>query len=280
MAGTRRKQAPFARSAVIQASPGISEFSAMTGISAYTLRFFDQIGLLSPSRGENGYRRYHLGQVADAQMILLLQKARMPNGQIRDLLAQPRASTTVPQLLASQAILAAEIQALQQAHDMLARQIAMYEQAGQGEQQLDRPFIERLPASTCGLLTLETPQILDFFAGVATLADDPAWYLLYDYGFVLQRDEVSADGYPLRQMYTRVPAHIRQAGHTFPAGEVMGMYCRGSLENNAGVHTLLQEVRACGYQAGDQIRIENVSGPVLERNKRDFIIRILVPISR
>lgn len=259
---------------------GISEFARITGISAYTLRFFDQIGLLSPRRAENGYRRYHLGQVADAQMILLLQKARLSNAQISQLLSQPQAERTVPQLMASRETLAEEIRSLQQAHDMLARQIAMYQQSASGERQLDRPFIQQLPAVEVGLLTLDTPQILDFFAGVAEVANEPAWYLLYDYGFVLDRTKVRAHGYPLQQMFTRVPAHCQQAPHRFAATEVMGMYCRGSLENNPGVYTLLQQVRDCGYQAGNQIRIENVSGPVLERDKQDFIIRILVPISR
>lgn len=257
----------------------IGEFSELTGISAHSLRFFDRIGLLSPVRSGNGYRSYSSAQVAQAQMILLLQRAKLPNSRIRELLAGQLRADGARQLAQCRQALSQEIAALEQAHAMIGHQLTMLAQSERGMQQLDRPFVERVAASEVGILALDTPQILDFFAEITRLAADPAWYLLHDYGFILERDEVKADGYPLRRMFTRVPRHVAQSPHPLPAGEVMGMYCRGSLENNAAVHHLLGEVRACGYRPAGTIRISNVSGPVIERHKRDFIIRIDIPLA-
>ena len=61
----------------------IKEFEKITGISSHTLRFFDKIDLLVPIRSENGYRQYSLAQVAQAQVIILLQKARLPMLKLR-----------------------------------------------------------------------------------------------------------------------------------------------------------------------------------------------------
>lgn len=53
----------------------ISEFSRLTGIKRENLRYYDQIGLLSPEcRGENGYRYYAQGQLSTAYLIYSLRE--------------------------------------------------------------------------------------------------------------------------------------------------------------------------------------------------------------
>lgn len=59
----------------MQRSYTIKQFEKVTGVSAHTLRYFDKVGLLSPQREPNGYRRYSVAQVAQAEMIVLLQQA-------------------------------------------------------------------------------------------------------------------------------------------------------------------------------------------------------------
>ncbi|MGL4106881.1 MerR family transcriptional regulator [Clostridium sp. LP20] len=53
----------------------IKEFSRLTGIKRENLRYYDQIGLLSPEyRGENGYRYYTQRQLTSAYLILSLRE--------------------------------------------------------------------------------------------------------------------------------------------------------------------------------------------------------------
>lgn len=52
----------------------IREFARLTGIRPANLRFYDQIGLLSPElRGENGYRYYSRRQLSTAYLISVLR---------------------------------------------------------------------------------------------------------------------------------------------------------------------------------------------------------------
>ena len=51
---------------------GIKEVSELTGVSARTLRYYDQIGLLKPSKtSEAGYRYYGERELEILQQILL-----------------------------------------------------------------------------------------------------------------------------------------------------------------------------------------------------------------
>lgn len=53
----------------------IKEFSALTGIKRENLRYYDQIGLLSPEfRGKNGYRYYTRSQLTTAHLIISLRE--------------------------------------------------------------------------------------------------------------------------------------------------------------------------------------------------------------
>ena len=53
----------------------IKEFSHLTGIKRENLRYYDQIGLLSPElRGENGYRYYTKSQLTTAYLIISLRE--------------------------------------------------------------------------------------------------------------------------------------------------------------------------------------------------------------
>ncbi|MCQ2014783.1 MerR family transcriptional regulator [Clostridium butyricum] len=53
----------------------IKEFSALTGIKRENLRYYDQIGLLSPEfRGKNGYRYYTRSQLTTAYLIISLRE--------------------------------------------------------------------------------------------------------------------------------------------------------------------------------------------------------------
>jgi DNA-binding transcriptional MerR regulator len=69
----------------------IGEFSRLCHLSAKTLRYYHDIGLLVPADvdGETGHRRYQPGQVGDAHLIRRLRGLDMPLAEIRTVLAAP-----------------------------------------------------------------------------------------------------------------------------------------------------------------------------------------------
>jgi len=69
----------------------IGDFSRATRLSAKTLRYYHQVGLLEPARVDpgNGYRVYSAEQIADAQVIRHFRSLDMPVQLIQDVLAAP-----------------------------------------------------------------------------------------------------------------------------------------------------------------------------------------------
>jgi len=67
----------------------IGDFSRATHLSAKTLRFYHQVGLLAPARVDpgNGYRMYSADQIGDAQVIRNFRALDMPVQVIVEVLA-------------------------------------------------------------------------------------------------------------------------------------------------------------------------------------------------
>ena len=63
----------------------INEVEALVGITKKNIRFYEQEGLLSPSRSANGYRDYTEEDVTVLQQIKLLRKLDIPIEEIRRL---------------------------------------------------------------------------------------------------------------------------------------------------------------------------------------------------
>ncbi|WP_155346036.1 MerR family transcriptional regulator [Acrocarpospora pleiomorpha] len=69
----------------------IGEFSRLCHLGAKTLRYYHDIELLVPDAVDagTGYRRYSVGQVADAHLIRRLRDLDMPLAEIRQVLGEP-----------------------------------------------------------------------------------------------------------------------------------------------------------------------------------------------
>jgi DNA-binding transcriptional MerR regulator len=66
----------------------IGEFSNLSGVSAKTLRFYDEIGLLRPASVDprTGYRHYRAQQLEELASILALKSLGVPLADVRNLL--------------------------------------------------------------------------------------------------------------------------------------------------------------------------------------------------
>ena len=68
----------------------IQELSKLAGISARTLRYYDEIGLLHPSHTTNsGYRIYTTAQIDTLQQILFYRTLGFPLKQIQSMMQAP-----------------------------------------------------------------------------------------------------------------------------------------------------------------------------------------------
>ncbi|MCE3261227.1 MAG: Transcriptional regulator MerR family [Pseudoduganella sp.] len=68
----------------------VKQLSDMTGVTGRTLRYYDSIGLLKPSRlGDNGYRYYNEEALLRLQQILFYREMDVPLAAICDIMSQP-----------------------------------------------------------------------------------------------------------------------------------------------------------------------------------------------
>ena len=66
----------------------IKTVSKISGVSVRTLHHYDEIGLLSPKKQENGYRHYSEEDMSFLQMILFYKYLGFPLKKIKELLKQ------------------------------------------------------------------------------------------------------------------------------------------------------------------------------------------------
>jgi len=65
----------------------ISQLAGPTGFSPSTLRYYEQVGLLSAGRSGNGYRVYGEAEVARLRFIARAKRLGLPLGEIRELIS-------------------------------------------------------------------------------------------------------------------------------------------------------------------------------------------------
>ena len=96
------------------------ELAQLSGVSVRTLHYYEEQGLLHPTRRDNGYRDYGVEEVQRLQQILLYRRASLPLATIRSILDQ--GST------AQLAALRTQLDHLRAQHEQLGSLITMVEQ--------------------------------------------------------------------------------------------------------------------------------------------------------
>lgn len=101
----------------------ISEVAERTGVATRLIRYYEQQGLLTPSRESNGYRRYGELEVERVSRVAGLVQAGVPTRLVKVLLeaedASARNEPTCPLEIAEQ--LAQELDAIEQRIACLSR---------------------------------------------------------------------------------------------------------------------------------------------------------------
>jgi DNA-binding transcriptional MerR regulator len=111
----------------------IQQVAEIKAISAFTLRYYEKIGLLKPiNRHDNGHRRYHDEDLGWIDFLKLLRETGMPVQQMKEFMDLARAGDpTIPErvtvLRAHRAQLSQRIAELTAHLDHLDRKIDFYQ---------------------------------------------------------------------------------------------------------------------------------------------------------
>jgi len=114
----------------------IQDIARLAGTTSRTLRHYDDIGLLHPSRiGHNGYRYYDESSLVRLQRILLLRELGLGLPQIGEVIDRETDETDA---------LTTHLAILRQEQDRLARQIASVEHTIEALRGGERPMAENM----------------------------------------------------------------------------------------------------------------------------------------
>lgn len=110
----------------------IGEFSALTGLSAYTLRYYEQEQLIVPGRKENGRRCYTEDDLRWIAFIQRLKDTGMPIKEIQQYaLLRAQGDTTMPErmdmLIQHRAVLQEKMRGLEEHLAQLDKKISVYQ---------------------------------------------------------------------------------------------------------------------------------------------------------
>jgi DNA-binding transcriptional MerR regulator len=110
---------------------GISEAAERTGVTAYTLRYYERIGLLRVRRDASGHRNYSGNDISRIMFITRLRQTDMPIREIQRYfsLAKVGASTEPERLellLRHRAAVRAKLETLTSALDAIELKIDVY----------------------------------------------------------------------------------------------------------------------------------------------------------
>ena len=94
----------------------IAELAKLYGLNSDTLRYYEELGLLHPRRGENGYREYSVDDLCDLNIIRSLRELGVGMEEIKQYFCNPRTAAGTDAMLAGQEeILHQKMAALQKA---------------------------------------------------------------------------------------------------------------------------------------------------------------------
>ncbi|MEG2455330.1 MAG: MerR family transcriptional regulator, partial [Oscillospiraceae bacterium] len=93
----------------------INEIAKLFSLCPDTLRYYEEKGLLSPERGENGYRMYSIQDICTLNIIRSLRDLRMPIEDIRLYLQGRTVTSTLDFIAREEALLDSRIDALRAA---------------------------------------------------------------------------------------------------------------------------------------------------------------------
>lgn len=255
----------------------IKEFEHVTGISAHTLRYFDKVGLLSPTRQANGYRIYSLKQIAIAEVITLLQKAMFTNSEIKELIGNYKSPQTIDALKTNQKKLRDEIISLRNTYKFLNNHIDYLESLIEIRECINEPFMEWQDERVVGLIEPRNIRdIVDFFDAGDDVLNNSSWQFFCTHGMIINVNKVTEKGYPLEKMYVDHDKLTKMNPFIIPGRNYLSMYCPKSMEDNPNVNKLIEYAKHKGFDYESYMFIEQVSGPVIEKNKPDFLVKIML----
>jgi effector-binding domain-containing protein len=265
----------------------IGDFSKLGRVTVKTLRYYDQIGLLTPAEVDpfTGYRTYTADQMDQLNRILALKDLGFTLDQIGRLLDE---GLSVEEMHGMFRLRQAEIEAaLDEERERLARVAARLEQIRQGDDMAYDVVLKEIDPAKIASVRGTIPT----YADVGMLYGELFGYLgqrgihpagpplaIYHDPEYKEADVDAEAGVPIGG---DAPGAGRVAVRTLPGGSVATCVHRGSYDTIGQAYTALMAwIEANGYQISGPHREIYLRGPDEAESPDGYVTEVQLPVAK
>ena len=170
----------------------IKEFSRLTGIKRENLRYYDQIGLLSPEcRGENGYRYYTQRQLTTAYLILSLRELGIGIEEIKNYIDRRTPENMFSLFNSQKKHILKEIKKLKRTLEIMQLYVDMAEDALKYEENsINIEYKKKEPIFSGPVIS--TDSLDDSFISFYDFATENGFDLGYPFGTIIYKENLES----------------------------------------------------------------------------------------
>lgn len=241
----------------------IGDIARLYHISTDVLRYYEEHGMISPKRAENGYRLFDEGDIWRLNVIRDLRLLDIPVDMIAEYLNDHNAASTQALLLAELEIVRRKKEKLDHLEETLTKRLNVYTEVLQIKPGIItcRSYPER--RYFCVDKGYTRDEEMDAIIASLRSMDQESLYVWAnaDIGSIIPRENAEKG---LHRGYTGVFILSEHGDRVFPAGRYLSLAYKGDCSQNAVyVPRLLDYAQKQGFQTGE---------PVLEFMRTDIHI--------
>ena len=224
----------------------ISEIAQLYSIGPDSLRYYEEAGLLSPKRDENGYRMYSIDDIWKLNVIRDMLKLDFSTARIKEYLAARTVEATLSLLLEERAVIDERISELERIKSKLTEREASILNA------LRRPvgeiYVRRLPTRACVRLEGETlnDAEVDFAIKKLHKQYEDELFLIRGgtVGAIIDDAALKSGAFNRFSRVFIITPHAEKANFILPAGDYITAAYRGPYKNRITLLPLMEEYAA------------------------------------
>lgn len=261
----------------------ITEIAKLYGLCTDTLRYYEEQGLLSPTRGQNNYRIYGLQDICNLNIIRDLRSLDMPTSEIRKYVEKRTISSTCSLLRQESELIEKRIAQLKESAELIRQQLDMIAAATAMPAMV--PSFKNYPARPCFRLSEDIilSEDVDFVLKRLETAHEDVLHTLgnQQIGATLDSSYIEKGFYDHFQSVFFISETGEGTDSEIPAGEFACMVYHGEYGHIREVCLSLEEfIQEEGREAiGPPMEIYHID-MYETRLRSEYITEVQIPVQK
>lgn len=262
----------------------IGEISKIYSIGKDSLMYYEELGILNPVRGENGYRFYSISDIWRLNLIKELRSLDFPMKKIKDYLDDRDLASTQAILNEETALIDQKIAELLAHKQNINSRLKEIEEVVE-ETQFDKIEVRRIKERKALLLNanITRDEQVDFLIQKLQKEYEASFYILgnHNIGAIFDFEKVKQGIYNVFQsVFCLLPDEESKFNFILPEGDYISYHYKGQYKyNKIYLGRMFDYIKQHGYKImGDPIEIYKLD--IHETGKEEeFVTEVQIPIA-